>query len=72
MLPCTGGLARYSASKNALSSARPSLYTRVLRYCCGARIAVSKSSGRSVDAFGLDDAESVEVRIGSRYGASGT
>lgn len=33
---------------------------------------VSKSNGRSVDAFGFDEAESVDVRMGRRYGASGT
>lgn len=44
---------------------------RVLTYCWGIRILVSRSRGLSVLAFGLEEGLSDDVRIGIRYGERG-
>lgn len=71
MLACTCLVANHSARRKTDSSSRPSAYTLVLMYCAGALICVSKSRGRSVDGFGLDEGDKADVNTGKRYGAIG-
>lgn len=60
-----------SASSSCTCWPRPSWYTRERRYAFGARSAIAKSRGGSVEGLGGFD-KSGEVSTSSNPGASGT